>query len=752
MSSPNIDYPLPAWPAEVYPYEPAHGYFRRLAKANSHLSTRVMADIVGVKGRHIVHQELLDFCLQFPSAHASHLEWATPIVEGQLVNLSGQTFHKQLDHGVYRPKVCLRCLDEEPHYRNWFDLKILRHCPIHNCVFTTSGEDGEAAFWQTEIAAGRSPSGYRSAGNIGTWEVYVLGRLGVMDPVSNIWLDEAPLHEIIQAAVVLGGAKEAGWAKSNPHSKTPRADLTALGFEVLQAGEAGIREFFLELGRQGGVVADRGRLTFGVAKAFGWIAASAVSQPENVVWNLVRTGLRSAAHSMGIYSRKGRTAVASMPGSHITLNDLARLTALGPVRTRRVAERLGIIQRELPKTQCHSFSPDDVATVRAAIYDAVDRSVAADLFGLSRKDFDPVGLELGLKPLVRIGSPGRISDRFLRSELEAALRSIKDEVWPFGAMVPFAEFCERSSTRPSTIAIRIIRGDQSVGGWSDAPGFQGAMLPTADLTVRPLRKGSTGQRSTSTQPGLSFADAAAILDASPSSVRCLVAIGKLKPVSQLGVGARPRLDAESVWEFRSRFAPARAFAEVLNMPMQRISAEIAGAHVMTLNHPDLDGNLWIDRRHVVEVLGRGWDLAARTDPHAEEFWNGLRNFLTDSRSATRLVGGFGSTARLRSGEGDGLGKITIDRKSRAVTLEFEANANVSFKRFEVICRQLEQLKTFWPAGTVEGSNSVERISVRQTFRVGDEAQDIWLANVFERISFIATELRFLVRGRGSTGK
>lgn len=173
---------------------------------------------------------------------------------------------------------------------------------------------------------------------------------------------------------------------------------------------------------------------------------------------------------------------------------------------------------------------------------------------------------------------------------------------------------------------------------------------------------------------------------------------------------------------------------------------------MTLNHPDLDGNLWIDRRHVVEVLGNGWDLAARTGSYAEEFWNSLRNFLADSRSATRLVGGFGSTARLRSGEGDGLGKITIDRKSRAVTLEFEANANVSFKRFEVICRQLEQLETFWPAGTVEGSDSVGRISVRQTFRVGDEAQDIWRANLFERISFIATELRFLVRGRGSTSK
>lgn len=752
MSSPNIDYPLPAWPAKVYPYEPAHGYFRRLAKANSHLSTRVMADIVGVKGRHIVHQELLDFCLQFPSAHASNLELATPIVEGQLVNLSGQTFHKQLDHGVYRPKVCLRCLDEEPHYRNWFDLKILRHCPIHNCVFTTSGADGEAAFWQTEIAAGRSPSGYRSVANIGTWELYVLGRLGVLDPVSNFWLDESPLHEIIQAAVVVGAAKETGWAQSNPHSTTPRAELVALGFEVLQAGEDGVREFFLELGRQGGVVADRGKITFGVAKAFGWIAASVVRQPETVVWNLVRKGLKSAAHSVGIDSRKGRTAVASMPGSHITLNDLARSIALAPVRTKRVAERLGIIQCDLPKTQCHSFSPDDVRTVKAALDDSVDRSVAAELFGLSRKDFDPVAMELRLEPLVRIGSAGRVSDLFRRSELEGALQAIKSEVWPFGAMVPFDQFCERSSTPPSHVAVQIIRGEQSVAGWSDAPGFQGAMLPAADLKVRPLRTGSCGQRRISAQPGLSFADAAAILDASPSSVRCLVEIGELKPVSQLVAGARQRLDVESVWEFRSRFAPARAFAEVLNMPMQRISAEIAGAHVMTLNHPDLDGNLWIDRRHVVEVLGNGWDLAARTGSYAEEFWNSLRNVLADSRSATRLVGGFGSTARLRSGEGDGLGKITIDRKSRAVTLEFEANANVSFKRFEVICRQLEQLETFWPAGTVEGSDSVGRISVRQTFRVGDEAQDIWRANLFERISFIATELRFLVRGRGSTSK
>jgi len=42
MPSPLIDFSLPAWPREAFPFEPAHGFFRRLAAANAQI--RAMRD------------------------------------------------------------------------------------------------------------------------------------------------------------------------------------------------------------------------------------------------------------------------------------------------------------------------------------------------------------------------------------------------------------------------------------------------------------------------------------------------------------------------------------------------------------------------------------------------------------------------------------------------------------------------------------------------------------------------------------
>lgn len=62
MPSPLIEFPLPAWPREAFPFEPAHGYFRRLAVANAQVSVRTLGSYVGVNGRNFDREELLEFC------------------------------------------------------------------------------------------------------------------------------------------------------------------------------------------------------------------------------------------------------------------------------------------------------------------------------------------------------------------------------------------------------------------------------------------------------------------------------------------------------------------------------------------------------------------------------------------------------------------------------------------------------------------------------------------------------------------
>ena len=135
MFSLMLDFPLPAWPPQAFPLEPAHGFFRRLAQVNNQDSCRVLADLVGIKSRYIDTDEMLEFCREFPVQNLSHLEAANPRFQDATVVLNGQMFHAKADYSIRRPRYCSSCLREENYYRNWFDLRVMTRD-------TTASSDG----------------------------------------------------------------------------------------------------------------------------------------------------------------------------------------------------------------------------------------------------------------------------------------------------------------------------------------------------------------------------------------------------------------------------------------------------------------------------------------------------------------------------------------------------------------------------------------------------------------------------------
>lgn len=98
MASPSTRYPLPSWPREAYPFEPAHGYFRRLAAANAQVSVRTLGSYVGVNGRNFDREELLEFCSRFPSKGIENLQRSTPQIEGSLVIMNGEIISRTKDY------------------------------------------------------------------------------------------------------------------------------------------------------------------------------------------------------------------------------------------------------------------------------------------------------------------------------------------------------------------------------------------------------------------------------------------------------------------------------------------------------------------------------------------------------------------------------------------------------------------------------------------------------------------------------
>ena len=102
---------LSDWPREAYPFEPAHGFFRRLARVNGQQSARVLAGLVGVRGRNVVPEEMLSFVTQFPVRNIENMARFEPTACGTGFVLNGEKLGR-LDYSIRRPRYCAHCLRE----------------------------------------------------------------------------------------------------------------------------------------------------------------------------------------------------------------------------------------------------------------------------------------------------------------------------------------------------------------------------------------------------------------------------------------------------------------------------------------------------------------------------------------------------------------------------------------------------------------------------------------------------------------
>ena len=104
------------------------------------------AAAMGVQGRFVDPQELMNFCFQIPIRNLPHLEVNTPKITGNFVEVLGEKFSKR-DWTLNRPTVCPGCIAESRHHRAWFDLMLLRFCPIHNEILVGEVNGEQFATW-----------------------------------------------------------------------------------------------------------------------------------------------------------------------------------------------------------------------------------------------------------------------------------------------------------------------------------------------------------------------------------------------------------------------------------------------------------------------------------------------------------------------------------------------------------------------------------------------------------------------------
>jgi hypothetical protein len=731
--------PLTAWPKQAFPFEPAHGFFRRLAEANSQQSTRVLADFVGVAGRNVVHEELLDFVTQFPVRDIDEMVRFTPVITGANVILNGELLDK-LDYSILKPRCCPACLRDSSYHRNWFDITLLRGCPIHQLKLSDRAVEGVIAPWHPDL--GDTAEANRATVDL-SWERYILGRMNVMDPTPNAFLDCEPLKDIARIAVLIGRALEAGPRDTPaPRSLRDRSELAGAGFEILSHGDAGLVDFLFRSANARGFGIDGSPVPCGAISAIGWIGGAFARRDDSPLGRACRASVRDAAHRLGIFTRKGVNTIAEIPPDLLTLNECSTVVGVSPQSCRRIAIRLGLARQDLPRSHCHAFTAATAEKIRLAIETSLGRDETAQALGLDGASFTKFATSAGLLPLARLGGATITSDRYLHQEVAYLFSKIRPLVKSTASSsISFAELCSRTGLKQSEIALQLIRGERACTGWaSDGAGFQRVMVaPPRFATKHPSSQSVKNKPRGRVQgQGMTFADAAAALDATPNVVRSLVEAGYLHQVLS-GGGGRVRLTHASVAQFGAKFASGRAYARAKGTTPQRIFADFKAQGIIMLPPAAVGGYLWIDRESVVQELGMAWDLQSG-NVFAETFWLRLRDHWDATGSANRLAGTTGCSATIISGRGDVLASLQAEPSTSSVEMLVKADRR-SPKRLARVQNGLERLVQSWTCAGVK-LNTNDEVELRQTFRLG--ADPFAIPDAVTAIDNIATALRMII--------
>lgn len=418
-----LDLDLRQWPASVYPHEPVHGFFVRLAACNGSHSTRVFADFLGVNGRNFDLLELLDCCERVPSANIEALQDATPKISDGLVSINGQRLRLNSDWSIKQPRVCDACLEEASYYRNWWDIKAIHRCPIHDRPLVSGDSKSKLAWWCPnvgQLSDGRYIKTIQKerCDDHNSIDAYLLGRMGILERQDIPFADDAEMYQVLEASEFLGQLFMFGWNTKAPArfstTSPERHRALSIGFQALRAGGTGVYGILKDY-----VAQRRSRAVERGAKGiFGWLLYRAGRLPNSPVAQLI-------ASEIGRIAAEQNTSVLDWrvpkdeQRKRICLQDLARLMNTSSRTLRKVAVVLGLIKVEINRSRTHWLTEQDVQRIRSYLDDLVCREDAKKILSVS----EPVFVKLRKQGVVEPATRFRGRDWFERSRLTAAAKT-----------------------------------------------------------------------------------------------------------------------------------------------------------------------------------------------------------------------------------------------------------------------------------------------------------------------------------------
>lgn len=466
--------PFSRWRLKPEVGEPSYSYFAREVADEGHDSLRVYANEIGLDGRDINPEQLLQSLERLPldQAFKDRLRNATPILKNGFYSLGPERLRQKQVSFQYR-RFCPKCLCESRFHRVWWDIVDLYACPVHDVRLVTEVH-GRRMNWSWPHFD-YSPAGYPLAKVSGTpvatdslrFHSFVVARLTSAEREDG-QLRSYDLFDIIDGANFISR-----WMESRDRAKLlpPTGADVEFGFSVLQLSESELRAFVRDW-FIANVSEEKRRQGFHASVPS--FANYWANRPHSRLRPYIETVLFEAFAQVGTLSRKFARYHPSERGER-TLLEVSRELGLPPKGVSKFVKQLGLLPNEKWNGDALSFNDVAFQTLREAISDLIPSAETWDITGLPAHEFrklinaGKIQEFLGLPVDGKRG--GRVSAHAVNSLIQKLTTSVQQK--PRRGMMTFFSYAKHLGVSQGDLALRIVRGNLVADAFDlERPGFR----------------------------------------------------------------------------------------------------------------------------------------------------------------------------------------------------------------------------------------------------------------------------------------
>lgn len=364
--------PFSRWDVPLGEGEPAHGYFARLVANEGHQSVRVYANEIGLNGRNIVPEEMLEAIKQLPLPQGSveELEMWTPIREGNFYKLGREVLRPKQMSWTSR-RWCPSCLAESRHYRIWWDIVCYEVCPRHQMRLVSKLEGDRVIGWHwPHFDIGPDGDVLTSCGAATSTdpalERFIEDRL--LGREADRLRDHA-LHDIIDVSALLGGFL------------VDEGAAIRAGFEALTLDDGDLRE---RLRARIVETVPAGKRRRGLAASMHGLLQTPTLRSGHPLSSWFERQLLQAFADVGRIARK-RFRNVDIERGDFTLVETASMLGLNPKALSRFAKSLEIGHTHWK--DAHSYSAEDIDALREKLGELITLPETIEITGMPAHEF-----------------------------------------------------------------------------------------------------------------------------------------------------------------------------------------------------------------------------------------------------------------------------------------------------------------------------------------------------------------------------